>query len=625
MSMKSNDPFFIDTGDQQQMTFNRPATQFRIRFLLWIIALCISIIIARVFFLQIVFGSDYRRTAEGNRIQTHVVKALRGVIYDAKGELLVKNIPNFSLTINAQQALNIKKEAREQLANTLAHIAQLSPADIVNAFDQAKRSGQNVVLKDHIPYTDALQDMIAIQQLPAISVEPFYSRQYLGGEPYAHLLGYTAKISETEYANLKDNGYLLTDEIGKSGVEKSYEQALRGKDGEQDIEVDFRGAQQSVVADVAPQSGDAVYLSIEPTLQRLLYEKIKTAVDEQHLPGGSAVAIDPRDGRVLALVSYPSYDNNTFAQGISQDAYDALQNDERHPLFHRSIAGQYPSGSTFKPIVAAAGLEEGVVTPQTTIVSTGGLQIDIYRFPDWKPGGHGVTDLNKAMAESVNTYFYLLGGGDNKTSTGLGVERITAYARRFGLGEQVGIDVPGEASGFLPTKQWKEEFKNEQWYIGDTYHYAIGQGDLLVTPLQVATYTAIIANGGTFYQPHVVEKLVSEADGSTRIIDPIISDPQVVSKPTIEAVRLAMREDVLSPTGSGRTLQSLPVSSAGKTGTAQTYGDEPTHSWFTVFAPYETPEIALTVLVEKAGHGYGAAVPIAREVLQEYFVNRIPQ
>jgi penicillin-binding protein 2 len=261
------------------------------------------------------------------------------------------------------------------------------------------------------------------------------------------------------------------------------------------------------------------------------------------------------------------------------------------------------------------------VTPQTAVLSTGGITIQGgFEFPDWKPGGHGLTNISKALAESVNTYFYLAGGGDNETTSGLGVERITDYARRFGLSAETGIDLPGEEDGFLPSKAWKEEFKNEPWYLGDTYHLAIGQGDILVTPLQVATYTVAFANGGTLYRPAVVSSRTDHTGAMVSTVEPEVLNSGMVSDTTMQVVRQGMREAVL--TGSARSLLTLPVTSAGKTGTAQFGSGEKTHSWFTAFAPYENPEIAITVLVEEAGQGGDAALPITKQVLQAYFTQK---
>ncbi|HLD21525.1 MAG TPA: penicillin-binding transpeptidase domain-containing protein, partial [Patescibacteria group bacterium] len=466
-----------------------PASQFQTRLLLYIAGILFCIILGQMFRLQIIRGAIFRERAEGNRIQTHIVKALRGIMYDSSGNALVKNIPNFTLVVNAADMPDRSLQAQEKIATQITELTQGNYQNILDTIRTSIQTGQSTIIQNHIAYNDALPWMIATKKIAGVHIEVRYGREYLAPDSYAHILGYTSKMTAEEYEKFKEHQYLLNDDIGKNGLEKYYESSLRGKDGYQNIEVDFRGQQQSIISDIKPSEGDNLHLTIDSVLQEYLYQNLQQIVQEKNAPGASAVAIDPRNGNILALISYPSYNNNTFAQGISQEEYDTLQNDPQHPLFFRAISGQYPSGSVFKPIVAAAALEEKVITENTTVGSTGGIDINGTFFPDWKKYGHGSTNVYKALAESVNTFFYLAGGGDNETSIGLGVDRIYAYADLFGLGKETHIDLPHEASGFLPSKAWKEEFKNEEWYIGDTYHLAIGQGDLLVTPLQVASYT----------------------------------------------------------------------------------------------------------------------------------------
>jgi penicillin-binding protein 2 len=282
-------------------------------------------------------------------------------------------------------------------------------------------------------------------------------------------------------------------------------------------------------------------------------------------------------------------------------------------MFPRAVAGEYPSGSTFKPFVAYAALSEGLVDAHSSFVSTGGVRIGQWFFPDWKAGGHGVTDVRKAIAESVNTYFYIIGGGYNDF-TGLGVKRIREYAEKFGFGSKMGVDLPSEAPGFLPSKDWKQEAKGERWYVGDTYNLAIGQGDVLVSPLQMATATAKVANGGKDITPRVVEEIDGEPTAP-----PSVPDIEDLDERAMQIVREGMRRTVT--VGSARYLQTVPTPVAGKTGTAQTPGDKPTHAWFTGFGPYEDPNITLAVLVENGGGGSEVAVPLARDIFNWWFEN----
>jgi len=356
-----------------------------------------------------------------------------------------------------------------------------------------------------------------------------------------------------------------------------------------------------------------VTLAIDVELQKAVE---KYLIDELTLIGkkkASVIVMDPNNGEVLTLVSLPAYDSNLFSGGIDKESYAAFAEDPNQPLFFRSLSGEFPSGSTFKPYVATAALAEGIITPVSSFLSTGGLAIGVWFFPDWKVGGHGETNVYKAIAESVNTFFYIIGGGF-ESFTGLGVERITSYASLFGFGAPTGIDLPNEAGGFLPSKEWKEQTKGERWYVGDTYHLAIGQGDLLVTPIQMAVALSVVANGGTKYKPHV-----------TRAVDNQIVLPEGVALPdsirtAIEVVRQGMRQTVTS--GSARRLNALPVTSAGKTGTAQIGGTEETHAWFTGFAPYDNPEISVVVLIEEGGEGSSTAVPVAENIFKWWANNR---
>jgi penicillin-binding protein 2 len=310
-------------------------------------------------------------------------------------------------------------------------------------------------------------------------------------------------------------------------------------------------------------------------------------------------------------VSLPPFDSNAFVDGIDPVLYHRLLDDPNLPLIHRAIAGEYPSGSVFKPVVAYAALAEGIISEQTTVMSRGGLSVGPWFFPDWKAGGHGLTDVKKAIADSVNTFFYMVGGG-YESMAGLGVDRITSTARLFGFGQKTGISLTGEADGFLPSSAWKEEAKGERWYVGDTYHLAIGQGDLLVTPLQMAVATAMIANDGRRLTPNLIEGVDGYASSYAPPKQPEV-DP-TIHLDALRVVREGMRRTVTH--GTARSLQDLPFAVAGKTGTAQTPKEGKTHAWFTGFAPSEDPQIAVVVLLEDAGEGSEFATPVARVIFE---------
>jgi penicillin-binding protein 2 len=379
-----------------------------------------------------------------------------------------------------------------------------------------------------------------------------------------------------------------------------------------------RQNRKRIIAEEPSVPGDNLILAIDLDLQKRAEEALKRSLHAARQTRGSVIVMQPKTGEVLALVSLPAFDNNAFAKGIDQETYAKLLADKDRPLFPRAIAASLPSGSTFKPAIAAAALEEHVVTPATTVHSTGGISYGAWFFPDWKPGGHGTTDVRKAIAESVNTFFYAVGGGYDKIK-GLGPERIATYARKFGFGEQSGIDLPSEGAGFVPTPEWKKQAKGEQWYIGDTYHLAIGQGDLLVTPLQIAEMTAVFANGGSLVRPHVVSA-VAKADGTRVDRQPEIITKQVVSPETIKVVREGMRRTVEA--GSARSFNTLPIEVAAKTGTAQWKSGAPTHAWFTSFAPFADPELVITVSVEEGGEGSSIAAPVAKDLYAWYYGGR---
>jgi penicillin-binding protein 2 len=356
-------------------------------------------------------------------------------------------------------------------------------------------------------------------------------------------------------------------------------------------------------------------LSVDYDLQKKSEEILTAEMDRLKLKKGAVIVMDPNNGEIISLVSLPAYNNNLFSGGIKTEEYEKLIKDANQPLFDRAIAGEYPSGSTVKMVVAAAALQEKVISEKTSVFSSGGLRVGIWFFPDWKAGGHGWTDVRKALADSVNTFFYYIGGG-YESFTGLGIDRLVKYFRLFGLGDKTGIDLPNEAMGFVPSKEWKEKVRDEKWYIGDTYHLAIGQGDLLVTPLQIARWTAFFANSGKIVSPHLVKKILDENGNSAEEIIPEVKQG-IIDPYNVEVVRQGMRRAVTA--GSAKRMQDLPVETAAKTGTAQWSTVKDPHAWFTAFAPYKDPEIVVTVLVEEGKEGSQVALTVAHEIVKYYF------
>jgi len=578
------------------------------------------VIIGRAAWLQVVKGGYYYELAEGNRVRVQRLEAKRGVIYDRSGRALVRNSPNFLLYF-VPADLPKDSLARQAIIKRVSeNLMNLKPEDILSLLSKIKpgslESYQPLFIADDIEYDKAMTLYLESDNMPGVVITNKTRREYnLYSLSLSHILGYTGKINDKELAKFGEE-YLPIDYVGKSGMENFWENEMKGINGKKQIEVDALGKEKKIISQETGVDGHNLVLSIDVELQKKLEESVIGALQKNRLNKACAIALDPNNGEVLAMVSFPSYNNNDFAHGMTQAEYDKVANHPDKPLFNRCISGEYPSGSVIKPVIAAAALEENVINENTSFLSVGGIKISQWFFPDWKAGGHGTTNVRKALAESVNTFFYYIGGG-YQDFKGLGLERMVKYEKLFGLDAQTGIDMPGEASGFLPTAEWKKETKGEVWYIGDTYHLSIGQGDTLVTPLQVADYTAVFANGGSLYRPHIIRQVLNSQDGLISEVDNRPVKTNIVSSKTINIVREGMRQGVTD--GSSRSLQSVPVAVAGKTGTAQWSTTKPTHAWFTGFAPYGKPEIVITILIEQGGEGSAVAVPVANEVLSWYF------
>lgn len=589
-----------------------------------VVLVAVGALLARTADLQIISGNTYRARAEGNRTRVQPVRALRGVIFDRNGKIIARNVPTFTLSVTP---IDLPRDPKEyqQTIDAVAALSRITAEELsVKLTDFPKNFSLPIPIIENLEYQQAISAMVTARDLPGVSVEYATRRSYFpfteaseksdALQSIAHVVGYVAKLSQTEYSSLRKDGYLGTDTIGKTGLESTYEKILRGTYGDRKIEVDAKGVERRTIAENNPRDGADIILSLDLEAQRVMEESLRRTGRRKAV----GIAMDPRNGEIIALVSLPGYSANSFARGLSINEYRALESNPDHPLFPRAIAGEYPSGSTIKPVIAAAALAEGVITSATTIYSSGGIRVLSWFFPDWKAGGHGSTNVVKALAESVNTFFYTIGGGTNEF-VGLGPGRIGEYLRRFGVGKKLGIDLPSESSGFVPTEEWKEKTKNEVWYIGDTYHMAIGQGDIAVTPLQVAEWTAAVANGGTLPKPHLV-KAVKEGGGEIRPLAWNQLGSVGISDEYLQTVRAGMRAAVTA--GSARYLADLPEGVAGKTGTAEWNDHRQPHAWFTGFAPYQNPEIVVTILVEEGGEGSSTAVPVAKEFLRWYFAHR---
>lgn len=579
--------------------------------------------------LQALKGDYFLDLSKGNRIRFQVVRAPRGLIQDSKGNPLVKNVPNFQVII---EPFDMPKEeqGRNKLVDSLAKDLEIKPEEISQAVSSGSQEAflNPKIIKENLGQATALKLKVKYKDFPAVQVEASPTREYLNPD-LSHSIGYIGRISKEDYEKNK-NLYDINDYIGKSGLELSYEEYLKGKNGKLMVEVDANGRVVRTLGSEEqsePKMGSNIQTSLNIDLQKEMISALKGAMDKSKSKAGSVVAINPKNGNILGMVSLPSFDSNLFSKGIKPEEYKSLADNPLKPLFNRAVAGTYPSGSIIKPVIASAGLEEKVITPSTSIADGGQLVIKNqynpeieYVFKDWKPGGHGTVNVTRAIEQSCDVFFYEVGGG-YQNFKGLGATRLEKYLRLFGLGGKLGIDLPNEADGLVPTPDWKKQVKNEGWYTADNYHLSIGQGDLLATPLQAASWTATVANGGTLYKPKIVQKVTDQDGKVLKEFAPEAIRSNFINPANISIVRQGMRNAVTQ--GTARGLNSPAFTAGGKTGTAQ-YGpnNSKEHAWFVTFAPFDNPEIALAVIVEEGGEGSSTAVPVAKQILEYYFTHK---
>lgn len=579
--------------------------------LLFFMLLSLLVLGGRVFYLGVIKGEEYSAIALRNSLRALIIPAPRGIIYDIFGKPLVQNVPSMDVVLIPVD-VPLDEASLASMRDTLMTTFSLDEAmltDVLSKLD--RRSTLPLLLKERISQEETLLFLSRSHSLPGVSLYKATQRSYIDGLIFSHILGYEGKIRKEEREAHPE--YLLTDSIGKQGIEKSYESVLRGKHGLERVEVDAFGKVKKELGVVQPTPGQDLILNIDADLQKKLFDSLQGILEKNELKRAAAVAIDPRSGAVRALVSLPSFDNNLFSGGISSEEYEKLTSDPSEPLFNRVVAGAYPPGSTIKPVLAAAALSEGVVNETTQIESRGGISIGRFFFGDWK--AHGFTDIRRAIAVSSDVFFYSIGGGYGGIE-GLGMNRMKKYEELFGYNKKTGIDLSGEADGLIPDPAWKQEKIGERWYIGDDYHAAIGQGFLTATPLQILNSIAAIANGGTLYAPRIVSQIRS-ADGKITAVPSEVIRDRFIDPGILQIVREGMRETVTE--GTAQPLKDLPVAVAGKTGTAQFGSNDKTHGWFVSFAPFEDPKLAMIVLVEGQGEEGYNAVPVTKEVYQWYF------
>lgn len=624
----------LDKASAQERLERGEEKRFRLVAALVLGGMVFGILGLRLYYLTIVQHQYFKEIAQGNRLRVEYLAAPRGAIHDRFGGVLAGNKPSFELVASPLDLPSDLRE-RQEVISQVSKILGVGNEEIeVQIRNDRVQAYESVLVKQNLSREQALIFNERATQLPGFRVMSSPIRDYKSPTVFAHLLGYVGKINSTEYEEKAAAGYHYNDSLGKTGIEQVYEKFLRGQFGERQIEVDARGTVKKVFGEKSPLPGNNLYLNIDAGLQEELFRALTTRLKTLNRRRAVAIAMSPKDGRVLALVSLPSFDNNLFAEGISVSAYQKLAEDDDQPLFNRGITGTYPPGSTVKPMVAAAGLEEGVISERTLIEDQGQIIIrNIYGGPDAYFYGYsrkalGVLDIRKAIALSSDVFFYILGGGyDLAKIKGLGIEKLAEYYRDFQIDKTLGIDLPGEKPGLVPTPEWKKQrFQGDpilsRWYLGNTYHVAIGQGDLLATPLQVLSWTATLANGGKIFRPFVVDRVEDNEGRITTRFTPQVIGEVGIDPNYLEIVREGMRQVVTE--GTAKSLASLPIAVAGKTGTAQFDAKNlnRAHAWFAAFAPYENPEIAIVVLIEDGGEGGVNSVPVVREVLDWWARNR---
>ena len=606
----------------------------------------ILILFAKTFQLQIVEGKDLSLLAEQNKFAVYSIKAERGVIYDKDFEQLVFNQPSFDLVCYKAE-LPKNEEKKTKVLEEVSYILGKETREIKEKIE--KSQDPTVLISENLSHRSLILLEARLKELPGFEIKDNTVRSYKEGRYFSHLIGYTGRIKPSELQTSDD--YTIKDYVGRDGLERTYEEILRKKSGKMRVEKDAFGNPIRTEIISLPESGKSLVLYLDSELQKKIVTEMEKAFERVGTEKGAAVAIDPRSGGVLALASFPNFDNNLFSKGISQEEWDELINNPLNPLFNRPIAGQYPTGSIIKPLLGSAALEEGIINERTKFYCPLNLCVEnIYShkkecFPDWT--FHGWTDIKRAIAESVNPFFYIIGGGyrapedlllENpnlpKKFEGLGVKKIKKYLELFGWGEEVKIDLPGAVKGRVPDPDWKKSyFRNysesaKKWYLGDTYNLSIGQGYLLATPLQVCSAFVAIANNGSLLRPRVVKEIVDSDKRVIKEFKPEILRENFISAKNLEVIRQGMRQAVTS--GSAVLLNDLPVKAAAKTGTAQiSQNKNYFYNWVTVFAPYseisssmEEAEIVLTILIEDVKGEQVAALPVAKNVLEWYFSNR---
>lgn len=582
----------------------------------------IALVISRLFYLQVSSHEHYTTLSQDNRVKVIAIAPNRGLIYDRNGVILAENLPSWRLEITPERV-----DDMEQLLGQLRSLISIEEDDIqrFKKLLQRKRSFDNIPLRFHLSDEEVARIAAIQHRLPGTEVVAGLTRHYPITDSMFHVLGYVGRIGVQELEQVDLTNYRGTSHIGKIGIERQYEDLLHGMVGNQQVETNAQGKILRTLQKNPPLPGQNIYLSLDVRLQEIA----EKALGDYN---GAVVAMDPHSGDILALVSKPGYDPNAFVNGISTKDYSRLNQDPDRPQFNRAIHGQYPPGSTIKPFIGLAGLVHDVTHEHHTLFCPGfyTLPNDDRKYRDWKKRGHGSVDLLDSIVQSCDVYFYDL-------ARSLGIDRIAPFMERFGFGTETGIDLPHEKPGLVPSREWKRNKKRLAWYPGETLNVGIGQGDILTTPLQLASATSTLALRGKHVQPRIVGKIVDPLQHTTTEVPVVTLAPVTgISAAHWDYIIEAMKQVVHHPRGTGRRIRTDAYTIAGKTGTAQVFGikqeeeyDEETvakklrdHALFISFAPVENPEIVVIVVMENGGHGGETASPVAGQVIQQYMTDR---
>jgi penicillin-binding protein 2 len=603
---------------------------FRVRLIVAcvVILICFGALVSRFFFLQVVKYDHFQTLAENNRISLVPIPPNRGLILDRNGVVLAHNFFVYTLEITPSKVDDV-----EETINEISKIAEVSSEDRkrFKKLRTLSHSFESVPIRTHLSELEAARFAVNRYRFPGVEIKSRLFRHYPFGKLGSHIIGYIGRINDKDIKDLAasddTSNYKGSDHIGKGGIEQYYEHNLHGETGFQQVEIDADGHAVRVLSSTAPLPGDNLVLSIDSKLQALAEE----AFGEKR---GALVAINPKNGEVLAYVSQPTFDPNLFVDGIDTDNWKALNESLDKPLINRPIRGIYPPGSTFKPFVAMAGLESGKRAPPFSISDAGFFTLpgSAHHYRDWKPGGHGQVDIQRAITISCDTFFYGL-------ALDLGIEKLTSFVSHFGFGKKTGLDIDGEIGGLLPTPDWKWRRWKQKWYPGETVIVGIGQGYTLVTPLQLAYATATLANDGVAMRPHLVTS-IQQNNGNINHLTPLTIADKIPLNPDNIAIVKAGMVAVTRPGGTAASVGAgSSYSIAAKTGTAQVVGirqnekynaksiDERhrDHALFIAYAPADNPTIALAVIVENGEHGGSTAGPIARKVMDYYLLGKTPE